>query len=295
MTRLRHARALVRHAHAFAARAFGDRIPSPHGPAFRLTGAVTALAVAATTFTPISAAADTREARLTSAHPSTSSARMTPLRPGRADRPLSAGARFRAGHLTPPAQTPRPVFADPSTSATPTESAPFTPAQEPSSAASPLTRPPMPSDSESAVPVEETLPKLPDLPVSLRLEQRFAETALRGSGIRWRSTGGCSDRTVRTCTSFKGVRWGTIKGVIDFAESSGCKITITGGTERGHAPGTYSHANGYKLDIAPGRCVDAAIKRYPSAGTRGDGARLYRSPDGTVFAREKDHWDITFR
>ncbi|WP_346041169.1 hypothetical protein [Actinomadura chokoriensis] len=153
----------------------------------------------------------------------------------------------------------------------------------------------MSSDSEPAVPVQETLPKLPDLPVSLRLEQRFAETALRGSGIRWRSTGGCSDRTVRTCTSFQGVRWGTIKGVIDFAESSGCKITITGGTERGHAPGTYSHANGYKLDIAPGRCVDAAIKRYPSAGTRGDGARLYRSPDGTVFAREKDHWDITFR
>ncbi|TDC20249.1 hypothetical protein E1284_01135 [Actinomadura bangladeshensis] len=129
----------------------------------------------------------------------------------------------------------------------------------------------------------------------MRLEQRFAETALRAGGIRWRSTGGCSDRTVRTCTSFEGVRWGTIKGVIDFAESSGCEITITGGTERGHAPGTYSHANGYKLDIAPGRCVDAAIKRYPSAGTRGDGARLYRSPDGTVFAREKDHWDITFR
>ncbi|WP_217919398.1 hypothetical protein [Actinomadura sp. BRA 177] len=133
------------------------------------------------------------------------------------------------------------------------------------------------------------------LPESLRLEQRFAESALRGSGIRWRSTGGCSDRTVRTCTSFEGVRWGTVKGLIGFAKSSGCKITVTGGTERGHASGTYSHSNGYKLDIAPGRCVDAAIKRYPSTGVRSDGARLYRSPDGTVFAREKDHWDLTFR
>ncbi|NVI88260.1 hypothetical protein HUX53_13530 [Actinomadura sp. BRA 177] len=129
----------------------------------------------------------------------------------------------------------------------------------------------------------------------MRLEQRFAESALRGSGIRWRSTGGCSDRTVRTCTSFEGVRWGTVKGLIGFAKSSGCKITVTGGTERGHASGTYSHSNGYKLDIAPGRCVDAAIKRYPSTGVRSDGARLYRSPDGTVFAREKDHWDLTFR
>ncbi|QKW41035.1 hypothetical protein HUT06_43070 [Actinomadura sp. NAK00032] len=129
----------------------------------------------------------------------------------------------------------------------------------------------------------------------MRLEQRFAEYALRGNGIRWRSTGGCSDRTVRTCTSFEGVRWGTVKGLIRFARSSGCKITVTGGTEHGHASGTYSHANGYKLDISPTRCVDAAIKRHPSAGRRSDGARLYRSPDGTLFAREKDHWDITFR
>ncbi|MFA1546433.1 hypothetical protein [Actinomadura chokoriensis] len=118
---------------------------------------------------------------------------------------------------------------------------------------------------------------------------------LRDNGIGRRSTGGCSDRTVTTCTSLKGVRRGTVKGLIGFAGSSGCKITVTGGTERGHASGDYSHANGYKLDIAPGRCVDAAIRRYPSTGRRGDGARLYRSPDGAVFAREKDHWDITFR
>ncbi|MEU5988199.1 hypothetical protein ABZ806_04390 [Spirillospora sp. NPDC047418] len=270
MTRLRHARALVRHAHTYAERAFGDRIPSPHHVAFRVTGVVTALAVAATTFTPLPASATTHDVRLTSAHAS-----------------------------PPPAQTPRPAVAAPSAGESPADNVPFAPAQDPSAVASPLTRPPMSPDAEPATPAQEALPKklpeLPDLPASLRLEQRFAESALRGGGIRWRSTGGCSDRTIRTCTSFKGVRWGTVKGLIDFAESSGCKITVTGGTERGHAPGTYSHANGYKLDISPSRCVDAAIKRYPSTGTRGDGARLYRAPDGTVFAREKDHWDITFR
>ncbi|MGH3242637.1 MAG: hypothetical protein ACRDNL_19835 [Spirillospora sp.] len=134
-----------------------------------------------------------------------------------------------------------------------------------------------------------------NLPDSVRLSHRVVKDVLRGNGIRWSSTGRCSDRTIRSCTSFENVRWGTIKGLIAFAESSGCEITVTGGTERGHAPGPYSHWNGYKLDIATGACVDRAIRRYPSAGVRGDGARLYRSPDGALFAREKDHWDITFR
>lgn len=136
---------------------------------------------------------------------------------------------------------------------------------------------------------------LPDLPNSQRLDQQFAEYALRASGIGWRSTGGCSDRTVRTCTSFEGIRWGTIRSLIEFAESSGCEVTVTGGTEHGHAGGVHSHANGYKVDIATGICVDEAVRRYPFTGVRGDGARLHRSPEGVVFAREKDHWDITIR
>ena len=290
MTRLRHAHALVRHAQRFRERAFSDRIPSPHHAAFRLTSVVTALAVAATTFTPVPAAAVTRNVPAQPSTPADTASPKTTLL--RLVRPHPTSPE-RTAPLTPPTQTPAP--ADPSTKDTPTESAPVTLLQDPSPAASPAKRPPMPPDPEPAVPAQEALPKLPDLPASLRLDQQFAETALRARGIRWRSTGGCSDRTIRTCTSFEGVRWGTIKGVIDFAESSGCEITITGGTERGHAPGTYSHANGYKLDITTGRCVDSAIKRHPSAGTRGDGARLYRAPDGTVFARERDHWDITFR
>lgn len=134
-----------------------------------------------------------------------------------------------------------------------------------------------------------------DMPDSLRLRHRVVEDVLRVNGIGWRSTGRCSDRTIASCTSFENVRWGTIKGLLGFAESSGCEITVTGGTERGHAGGPYSHWNGYKLDIAPTACVDRAIRRYPPAGVRRDGARLYRSSDGALFAREKDHWDITFR
>ncbi|TDC49965.1 hypothetical protein E1281_22695 [Actinomadura sp. KC345] len=126
------------------------------------------------------------------------------------------------------------------------------------------------------------------------MEQRLVKDVLRGNGIRWQSTGGCSNRKVTNCTSFEKMRWGTVKGLIRFAKSSGCDITVTGGTERGHASGPHSHWNGYKADIALSRCVDRAIKRHPSAGVRGDGAKLYRSPDGVLFAREKDHWDVTF-
>jgi hypothetical protein len=135
---------------------------------------------------------------------------------------------------------------------------------------------------------------LPDIPDSVRLHHEDAAGFLRANGIRWRSTGHCSDRTRPACTSFDGLRWGTIKGLLDFHAESGCPITITGGTERGHAGGPRGHAAGYKLDIAPTRCVDAAIRRYPYQGVRGDGARLYRSPDGTLFARERDHWDVAF-
>ncbi|MDL4773392.1 MULTISPECIES: hypothetical protein [Thermomonosporaceae] len=130
---------------------------------------------------------------------------------------------------------------------------------------------------------------------SLLMEQRFAEWSLRSNGIRWQSSGGCSDRERESCTSFDKIRWGSVDGLIDFKKDSGCPLVITGGTERGHAPGRYSHGTGYKIDIVPTACTDARIHRFRHLGTRGDGAELHRSPADAVFARESDHWDITFR
>lgn len=227
-----------------------------HHPAFRPAAAATALAIAATL--------------LALAPPRASAAMRSSPGPRTA-----AGAEppFPAGRLLAPAPASRPEAESPPEAASRLRAA--------SSAARKRTVPPR--------------DVLPDLPSSQRLDQQLAEYALRASGIGWRSTGGCSDRTVRTCTSFEGIRWGTLRSLIDFAESSGCEVTVTGGTEHGHAGGTYSHANGYKIDIATGACVDEAVRRYPSIGVRGDGARLHRSPEGVVFAREKDHWDITIR
>lgn len=129
---------------------------------------------------------------------------------------------------------------------------------------------------------------------STRMGQRAAELVLRQYGITWRSNGGCTDRDLPYCTSFEGVRWGSLAGLITFRKRSGCRIVVSGGTERGHAQGRHSHGAGYKLDVLPNRCVDRQVARYRDMGVRGDGAALYRSPGRAVFAREPDHWDITF-
>ncbi|MEU5880863.1 hypothetical protein [Spirillospora sp. NPDC047279] len=131
---------------------------------------------------------------------------------------------------------------------------------------------------------------------SVRMRHRFAEWSLRTNGIGWRSNGRCNDRDRVDCTSFDGMRWGSIDGLIDFKEDSGCRLVVSGGTERGHAPGRYSHGKGYKIDVMPSRCTDRHITRtYRHVGQRGDGAELYRSPAADVYAREDSHWDITFR
>ena len=83
--------------------------------------------------------------------------------------------------------------------------------------------------------------------------------------------------------------------IITLKNASGCAITITGGTETGHASGTYSHWNGYKVDISFSSCIDGYITRsFPYIGKRGDGAPMYKSAAGNIYARESNHWDITY-
>ncbi|MFG1749267.1 hypothetical protein [Streptosporangium sandarakinum] len=128
----------------------------------------------------------------------------------------------------------------------------------------------------------------------IRLTQAQAAHRLKRSGLSWKSTGGCVDRTIGQCTSLDTVRRTTVASVIALKRASGCPIVITGGTEVGHAPGRYSHAKGYKLDIQPNSCVnDHIIRHYPFDGIRDDGAPLYRAPNA-LYARELDHWDILF-
>ncbi|MEU6922144.1 MULTISPECIES: hypothetical protein [unclassified Streptomyces] len=122
-----------------------------------------------------------------------------------------------------------------------------------------------------------------------------AAAVLRKAGVTWTSSGGCSNWNKRTCTSFTRINKASVEGVIAFKKASGCKVVITGGTEAGHSSGTYSHRNGYKTDISTKvSCVNTYITRkFAKAGKRSDGAALYKSPAGNVYANEGSHWDIT--
>ncbi|WP_228942823.1 hypothetical protein [Nocardioides sp. Leaf374] len=125
--------------------------------------------------------------------------------------------------------------------------------------------------------------------------QASAETQFRAAGITWTSSGGCTDRTVPTCTSFDGLRQTSVDGAITLKRASGCALTITGGTETGHAGGTYSHSAGYKLDFSRTSCLTSWVQRtYTYVGQRSDGAALYRAASGNEYADEGNHWDVTY-
>jgi hypothetical protein len=129
-----------------------------------------------------------------------------------------------------------------------------------------------------------------------RLRQPSALSSLRLNGISLRSSGRCSNRYRAHCTSLEGVRRASIAGLIAFKRLSRCRLIVSGGTERGHAHGRFSHWNGYKIDVLPSRCVDRFItKRFRHIGVRGDGAALYRSRSGGIYANEGSHWDLLYR
>jgi hypothetical protein len=138
---------------------------------------------------------------------------------------------------------------------------------------------------------------------AMRMSQAEAMHDLLSAGLGWKSSGHCANADRRTCTSLEDIRYGTLMQVIDLKRSSGCPITVTGGTEKGHAGGYFSHRNGFKVDIAHNACVDSYITRtYRFWKVRGDGADLYRPAqvpglpsDLDVYADEPSHWDILFR
>lgn len=141
------------------------------------------------------------------------------------------------------------------------------------------------------------------LPAVVAVEQASAVTKMthsqaasifRAAGLTWSSTGNCSDWNISTCTSFTNINDSTVYGVRTLKQASGCAVNITGGTEVGHASGTYSHRNGYKVDISKYTCVGNYIKNFTYIGLRGDGAPQWKSGSGNVYADEGNHWDITY-
>ena len=122
-----------------------------------------------------------------------------------------------------------------------------------------------------------------------------ATAIFRAAGITWSSSGNCSDWNNSTCTSFTNINDTTVYGVRTLKRSSGCAINLTGGTETGHAGGTYSHRNGYKVDFSTYTCVGNYIRaNFTRIANRGDGAAQWRSGAGNIYALESNHWDVTY-
>ncbi len=96
-------------------------------------------------------------------------------------------------------------------------------------------------------------------------------------------------------TSVAGLQQMTINEALSIKAKCDCNIEITAGTERdSHSDnGTYTHVNGYKIDIAPNDKLDVYVAgSFDYIGERSDGALQYRAPNGTIYARELNHWDI---
>ena len=128
-----------------------------------------------------------------------------------------------------------------------------------------------------------------------KMTHSAATSSLSSVGITWSSSGGCSNRYGSTCTSFEQINSGTVNGVKTLKTASGCAVNITGGTEVGHASGTYSHWNGYKVDISKYTCVGNYIRNsFTRISNRADGYPRWQSAAGNIYCDEGNHWDILY-
>ncbi|ESK85108.1 peptidoglycan-binding domain 1 protein [Moniliophthora roreri MCA 2997] len=129
------------------------------------------------------------------------------------------------------------------------------------------------------------------------LSQAQAEARLIPQGITASSTGRCTTRSNPSCTSYEGILSGTVDGVVGLKQAAGVSsLTITGGTEVGHAGGPYSHSKGCKVDIRHSSQLDNYIKTtFTKMTNRGDGYPQWRDAKGNTYCDEGHHWDVTYR
>ncbi|MCP2321913.1 hypothetical protein HDA40_000420 [Hamadaea flava] len=128
-----------------------------------------------------------------------------------------------------------------------------------------------------------------------KLTDAEARARLKAAGITWWSSSDCTNRLRADCTSFDQIRRTTIAGVVTLRKSSTCPIMVTGGTETGHGAGTYTHWNGWKVDIALNDCVNKYVRSwFHDVGTISGWGHQYRAPSGNLYTNEGNHWDILY-
>jgi len=124
----------------------------------------------------------------------------------------------------------------------------------------------------------------------------FAQTLTDASARRKMSSVGISVNALQPQTSLEGIREATLLELVWLVSKvpSG-SIVITGGTESGHTSGTYSHANGYKVDLRLNSTLDSYIENNFRRDGSVDGYPAYRSPNGGLYVKEGNHWDVTVK
>ena len=155
-------------------------------------------------------------------------------------------------------------------------------------------------EEEEEKPEEEKEPEKPEQPekpdepppLSALEEDKRIRDELAKEGISVNK--GCSNpdgyaQGGQTCLN--GLRPETIEGVKNIKENCNCEITITGGTEAGHSSNTYSHGNGYKLDLRPNPSLNEYIA---SQGCSMAMNKNCRGADGNIYRYEGNHWDVCF-
>ncbi|TFK44038.1 hypothetical protein BDQ12DRAFT_595072 [Crucibulum laeve] len=128
------------------------------------------------------------------------------------------------------------------------------------------------------------------------LTQAQVEVILLPDNITASASGNCTDRNNPTCTSYEGLLSGTVDGIVSFKQAAGAtSLVITGGTEVGHANGTFSHGNGFKLDVRHASVIDDFIhSNFTQIADRADGFPQWQTEIGDLYCDEGTHWDITY-
>lgn len=99
-------------------------------------------------------------------------------------------------------------------------------------------------------------------------------------------------------SGYAGLQPHVIDRIIAMDQACGCNITVTEATAGTHAAGTYSHANGYKLDLRTRNntnLINYVQNQYSYGYSWSDGTSVYVSPDGkNKCAVESTHMDCQF-
>ncbi len=127
------------------------------------------------------------------------------------------------------------------------------------------------------------------------LTDQEARSKLSGNITTWESAPGK--------TSFEGIQQTTIEGVNALSLASKVprgEFVITGAVDKGgpHAEGTYSHENGYKVDVDDRYAISQYIQNnFKESGTTSEGWKKYTTTINgmnVTAVRETTHWDISF-